>query len=196
MTTKATLALLFCVSLPAVGCGASSGDDPEPNDGATDEASFESADRVNEESADGDRDDGDDADGADDAAAEAALDFPAPEDVAAPPPDAMVRRSGLASKVIEPGTGTRHPRENERVRVDYNGWHTDGTLFDSSLRGGAPAVFPLDGVIEGWTEGLQLMVVGEHRRFWIPEDLAYKGDEDKPSGMLVFDVWLLEIVGI
>ena len=59
---------------------------------------------------------------------------------------------------------------------------------------GTPSKFPLKGVIAGWTEGLQLMVVGETRRFWIPENLAYKGLPEKPAGMLVFDVELINIV--
>jgi peptidylprolyl isomerase len=58
---------------------------------------------------------------------------------------------------------------------------------------GQPSSFPLDGVIEGWTEGVQLMVVGEKRRFWIPESLAYKGQAGPPRGMLVFDIELVAI---
>jgi peptidylprolyl isomerase len=65
-------------------------------------------------------------------------------------------------------------------------------MFDSSAARGEPAAFPLSKVIKGWTEGLQLMVVGETRRFWIPEDLAYQGQQP-PFGMLVFDVQLLDI---
>ncbi len=67
-------------------------------------------------------------------------------------------------------------------------------MFDSSVTRGRPATFPLGGVIAGWTEGVQLMVVGEKRRFWIPEDLAYGGRPGAPQGMLVFDVELLEIL--
>ena len=65
-------------------------------------------------------------------------------------------------------------------------------MFDSSVARGAPATIPLDRAIEGWTEGLQLMVVGEKRRLWIPEPLAYKGRRD-PKGMLVFDIELIKI---
>ena len=75
--------------------------------------------------------------------------------------------------------------------VHYTGWTTDGKMFDSSVVRGQPAQFPLNRVIAGWTEGLQLMVVGEKRRFWIPEDLAYKGKAGAPQGMLVFDVELM-----
>ena len=67
-------------------------------------------------------------------------------------------------------------------------------MFDSSVLRGRPATFPLNGVIAGWTEGVQLMVEGEKRRFWIPVELAYKNAPGKPAGMLVFDVELLEIV--
>jgi peptidylprolyl isomerase len=115
----------------------------------------------------------------------------APPDVAAPPADAVKTRSGLASKVLQPGTGTKRPGKFSQVTVHYSGWTTDGKMFDSSVVRGTPATFPLDQVIEGWTEGVQLMVVGEKRRFWIPENIAYKGQD--PKGMLVFDVELIEI---
>ena len=117
----------------------------------------------------------------------------APEDVAEPPEDATVTDSGLASKVLVEGTGTVHPDAWDKVTVHYTGWTTDGTMFDSSITRGQPASFPLNRVIPGWTEGLQLMVVGEKRRFWIPEELAYKGQPGRPQGMLVFDVELLGI---
>jgi peptidylprolyl isomerase len=116
-----------------------------------------------------------------------------PKDVAVAPKDAEKTASGLASKLIQKGTGTEKPGPTSTVRVDYSGWTTDGKLFDSSLTRGEPAEFPLNGVIAGWTEGLQLMVQGEKRRFWIPEALAYKGQAGAPAGMLVFDVELLEI---
>jgi FKBP-type peptidyl-prolyl cis-trans isomerase len=119
--------------------------------------------------------------------------IPAPADVKAPPPDAAVTASGLASKVLAPGRGTRHPRPNSQVTVHYTGWTTDGKMFDSSVQRGEPATFSLDGVISGWTEGLQMMVEGEKRRLWIPEALAYQGQSGKPAGMLVFDVELIRI---
>ena len=117
----------------------------------------------------------------------------APADVAAPPADAAKTASGLASKVLQKGTGTEHPAATSMVTVHYSGWTTDGKMFDSSLKRGQPASFPLNRVIAGWTEGLQLMVVGEKRRLWIPEAQAYKGRPGRPQGMLVFDVELLEI---
>jgi FKBP-type peptidyl-prolyl cis-trans isomerase len=118
--------------------------------------------------------------------------IPPPADVAAPPADAAKTSSGLASKVITPGTGKTHPSRNDRVTVHYTGWTTDGKMFDSSVASGEPLTFALDRVIAGWTEGLQLMVAGEKRRLWIPEQLAYKGQRD-PKGMLVFDVELIKI---
>ncbi|MFL6261542.1 MAG: FKBP-type peptidyl-prolyl cis-trans isomerase [Thermoanaerobaculia bacterium] len=116
--------------------------------------------------------------------------IPPPADVAAPPADAQVTSSGLASKVLTPGTGTEHPVATDLVKVHDTGWTTDGKMFDSSVARGRPAVFPLSRVIAGWTEGLQLMVVGEKRR------LAYEGKPDKPQGMLVFDVELLDILRV
>jgi FKBP-type peptidyl-prolyl cis-trans isomerase len=76
--------------------------------------------------------------------------------------------------------------------VHYSGWTTDGKMFDSSVARGEPATFPLNGVIAGWSEGVQLMVEGETVRFWIPEALAYKGQQ-QPYGLLVFDVELIAI---
>lgn len=116
-----------------------------------------------------------------------------PKDVAAPPADADKTASGLATKVLRPGTGTQHPGPTDRVSVHYAGWTTDGKLFDSSYGQGAPASFPLNRMIPGWTEALQLMVPGEMRRMWIPQELAYKGRPGRPAGMLVFDVELLSI---
>src|SRR5438094_483692 len=115
-----------------------------------------------------------------------------PPDVAAAPADATKTACGLAYKVITPGTGARHPKASDKVTVHYSGWTTDGKLFDSSVVRGQPATFPLDGVIAGWTEGVQLMVEGEKTRFWIPEALAY-GGKQAPYGMLVFDVERIEI---
>jgi peptidylprolyl isomerase len=99
----------------------------------------------------------------------------------------------LAYKILKAGTGSAHPTDSDKVAVQYTGWQTDGTTFDSSFKRGRPATFRVNGVIAGWTEALQLMVEGEQIRVWIPEDLAYKGRKGRPSGMLVFDVELLEI---
>ncbi len=119
----------------------------------------------------------------------------APADVAAAPADAEKTASGLVSKVLTKGTGEARPAATDTVTVHYSGWTPDGKLFDSSVQRGEPTSFPLNGVIKGWTEGLQLMVVGEKRRFWIPADLAY-GDNPgggRPGGLLVFDVELIKI---
>jgi FKBP-type peptidyl-prolyl cis-trans isomerase len=118
--------------------------------------------------------------------------IPAPPDVAAVPADAQVTTTGLASRMLSAGTGTEKPTAESLVLVHYTGWTTDGQMFDSSVVRGEPADFPLNRVIPGWTEGLQLMVVGEKRRFWIPSKLAYEGRPGAPQGMLVFDVELLD----
>ena len=119
----------------------------------------------------------------------------APTDVAAPPADAQRSASGLAWKVLTAGSGTRHPRPNSEVTVHYTGWTTDGMKFDSSVDRGEPTSFPLNRVIPGWTEGVQMMVEGEKRRFWIPADLAYGENPagGAPGGMLVFDIELIRI---
>ena len=132
---------------------------------------------------------------------------PAPEDVAAPPEGAEKTESGISSRVLQEGTGTSHPKADEKVRVHYSGWQTDGYNFDSSLSRGVPATFGLNQVIKGWTEGVQLMVEGEKRRFWIPGELAYGilegelppiGENGKrpgrPLGQLCFDIELIKIL--
>jgi FKBP-type peptidyl-prolyl cis-trans isomerase len=120
--------------------------------------------------------------------------IPAPPDVTMPPAGSLKTTSGLSTKVLQPGNGTRHPRSSDRVRVHYTGWTTDGKMFDSSVARNEPSEFAVNQVITGWTEGLQLMVEGEKRRFWIPANLAYEGVPDKPQGMLVFDVELIKIL--
>ena len=119
---------------------------------------------------------------------------PTPEDVAAIPKSAKKTKSGIGSRVLEKGSGKAHPEANSRVKVHYTGWTTDGEMFDSSVVRGQPVTFGLNQVIPGWTEGVQLMVEGEKRRLWIPEELAYAGRPGRPQGMLVFDVELIEIV--
>jgi peptidylprolyl isomerase len=116
-----------------------------------------------------------------------------PPDVAKPPADARRTASGLAYKVIKDGTGSTNPSRSSRVTVHYTGWTTDGKMFDSSVSRGQPTTFGLNQVIQGWTEGIQLMVEGDKRRFWIPENLAYQGQPGMPKGMLVFDIELLKI---
>lgn len=119
---------------------------------------------------------------------------PTPKDVAKPPADAKKTENGVFYKVLKKGTGTEHPTADKTVKVHYTGWTTDGNMFDSSITRGQPIQFPLRGVIAGWTEGVPTMVVGETTRFWIPEEMAYKGKPNRPQGMLVFDIELLEIM--
>lgn len=115
-----------------------------------------------------------------------------PPNVAAPPADATTSESGLAWIVLQPGMGDDRPTPRSHVTVHYTGWTTDGTMIDSSVLRGEPASFPLNGVIRGWTEGVQMMTRGEKRRFWIPSALAYGRDRSKPQGMLVFDIELVD----
>lgn len=116
-----------------------------------------------------------------------------PPDVAAPPPDAITTKSGLAYKILQPGSGTVHPKRSSTVKVHYTGWTTDGRMFDTSIVRDEAAEFPLNAVIAGWTEGLELMTEGEKVRLWVPGNLAYKNEPGKPHGMLVFDVELVRI---
>ena len=105
--------------------------------------------------------------------------------------------SGLIISEIKPGTGDS-PKPTDTVKVHYQGTLIDGTVFDSSIKRGEPATFPLNGVIKCWTEGLQQMKVGGKSRLVCPSDIAY-GDRGspptiKPGSTLVFEVELLEIV--
>lgn len=105
--------------------------------------------------------------------------------------------SGLMYKEVKAGTGAQ-PAASDVVKVHYTGKHLDGTVFDSSVERGEPATFPLDQVIAGWTEGVQLMNVGSKYQFLIPSELAYKekgtpGGPIQPNEPLYFEVELLEI---
>jgi peptidylprolyl isomerase len=122
--------------------------------------------------------------------------IPVPDDVDAAPAEAKRTASGIAYKFLKRGKGKQHPTADSTVEVHYSGWTPDGRLFDSSVQRGQPARFPLTSVIKGWTEGVQLLVVGDKARFWIPGALAYgdkPSDTGAPTGPLVFDIELLGI---
>lgn len=116
----------------------------------------------------------------------------APADVAGPPDTARRGASGLRFCILREGEGAR-PGTDDTVLVHYSGWTTDGHMFDSSHTRGAPVRLAVSGVIAGWTQALTHMRVGEVRRLWIPESLAYRGQAGAPAGMLVFDVELVDI---
>ena len=105
--------------------------------------------------------------------------------------------SGLKYMVLKQGTGTVSPKATDTVTVNYVGTLLDGTVFDSSIARGQPATFPLNQVIPGWTEGLQLMKVGDKFKFEIPANLAYGENSPSPqippNSTLVFQVELLGI---
>ena len=105
--------------------------------------------------------------------------------------------SGLQYQVLNEGSG-RKPTATDYVKCHYEGMLVDGTLFDSSIMRGEPATFPLNGVIAGWTEGLQLMQEGAKYRFFIPYHLGYgergAGASIPPFAALVFDVELIEVI--
>ena len=109
----------------------------------------------------------------------------------------VVLPSGLQYKVLREGNG-RKPSATDRVKCHYEGRLIDGTVFDSSYRRGEPATFPLNGVIAGWTEGLQLMAEGAKHRLFIPYSLAYgergAGQSIPPYAALVFDVELISVL--
>ncbi len=108
----------------------------------------------------------------------------------------VTTESGLQYQVVEAGEGAS-PKASDTVTVHYTGQLINGTVFDSSVERGQPATFPLNGVIPGWTEGVQLMKVGGKYRFFIPSDLAYgergAGQVIAPNSTLIFDVELLSI---
>ena len=125
------------------------------------------------------------------ASAQSTKQVPPPANLKTPPATAAKKTFTIQSMVIRRGTGTVHPKVTDTVTVNYTGWTTDGKTFDTTS-GGEPATLGLNEVITGWTEGLQLMVEGETRRFWIPEQLAYRGRRE-PYGTLVFDIELISI---
>jgi FKBP-type peptidyl-prolyl cis-trans isomerase FklB len=109
----------------------------------------------------------------------------------------VTTKSGLQYTVLQEGTGKK-PKATDRVKCHYEGFLINGNVFDSSVQRGEPAVFPLNQVIAGWTEGLQLMQEGAKYRFFIPYLLAYgesgAGGSIPPFATLIFDVELLEVL--
>ena len=104
--------------------------------------------------------------------------------------------SGLQYQVLEQGEGNEHPKASSKVKVHYHGSLLDGTVFDSSVDRGEPISFGLNQVISGWTEGVQLMVVGDKFKFFIPSELGYgnrAAGKIVPGSLLIFEVTLLEI---
>ena len=112
-------------------------------------------------------------------------------------PNVVTTASGLQYEVIKAGTGTTSPKATDTVTVHYKGTTIDGAEFDSSYSRGEPTSFPLNRVIPGWTEGVQLMTEGATYRFYIPSELAYgehgAGRAIGPNATLIFDVELIKI---
>ena len=112
-------------------------------------------------------------------------------------PGIITTASGLQYEILEEGNG-KHPKATDSVKCHYEGRLIDGTVFDSSIRRGEPAVFPLNGVISGWTEGVQLMAEGAKSRFYIPYQLAYgangAGSSIPPYAALIFDIELIAVM--
>lgn len=117
----------------------------------------------------------------------------APADLLVPPDDAVTTNSGIITKVLAKGSGTEKPAADSIVTVHYTGWTADGKAFQSTATTGEPATVPLQRVFPGWREGMQMMVVGEERRMWIPQHLAFNGRPNAPTGTIVFDVELVSI---
>lgn len=110
--------------------------------------------------------------------------------------DVLTTASGLQYQILNKGTGTTHPTASSTVKVHYHGTLLDGTVFDSSVERNEPISFPLNRVIAGWTEGVQLMVEGDKFKFFIPPQLAYGNSaagKIQPGSTLIFEVELLEI---
>ena len=116
--------------------------------------------------------------------------------VALAQPTPVTTASGLVYESLKEGAGDS-PKATDTVKVHYKGTFLDGKEFDSSYKRGEPAVLPLQGVIPGWQEGIQLMPVGSKYKFWIPAKLAY-GEQAPPmigpNQMLIFEVELIDIV--
>lgn len=119
--------------------------------------------------------------------------IPPPADLGAPPNDAVKSPTGLISKMITAGTSTEKPVATDIVTVNYTGWRGDGMMFDSTVARGTTSTFPLDRVMAGWRECVLLMTIGEKRRCWVPQALAYAGRAGRPTGTVVFDIELIDL---
>ena len=110
----------------------------------------------------------------------------------------MTTESGLQYEVLTRGESDVRPTAESTVKVHYHGTLINGTVFDSSVERGEPIEFPLSGVIAGWTEGVQLMAIGDKYRFYIPADLAYGDNQASPlippGSTLLFEVELLDVL--
>ena len=115
-----------------------------------------------------------------------------PANEVAVPADGEKSSTGLVSKLVRRGTSSEKPAATDIVTVHYTGWSGDGRLFDSSIVRGPVSTFPLDKVMAGWRECVQLMTLGEKRRCWVPENLAYKGQAGRPKGTVLFEIELLD----
>jgi peptidylprolyl isomerase len=121
---------------------------------------------------------------------------PTPTHLTAPPLNALHTASGLAYELLSPGSGTAHPAPNSTVKVHFTGWTNDGTLFESTMMTGHPAVLSLAAAMPGWREGVTHMTVGQKARFWIPAALAFgtqPADRFNPAGDLIYEIELLGI---
>lgn len=112
-------------------------------------------------------------------------------------PEVTVTSSGLQYEVITPSETEQYPKATQQVTCHYTGMLLDGKVFDSSIQRGRPATFPLNKVIAGWTEGLQLMNIGSTYKFYIPSHLGYGdrqvGSDIPPNSLLIFEVSLINI---
>lgn len=117
---------------------------------------------------------------------------PPPADLSEPPADAVETESGLISRMVAPGTSEESPAPTDFVTVHYTGWSDDGTVVDSTWRRGRTSMIALDQSLPGWGECVQMMTIGETRRCWMPQELAYDGRRGRPEGTIVFDIELLD----